>query len=106
EAGWKGTPGLRALCGGEAMSRELARELTSRCARVWNMYGPTETTVWSTLAEITPQTDIITIGRPIANTQVYVLDGNVEPVPVGMSGELYIGGDGLARAYWNRPDLT
>ena len=106
EAGWQGDKGLKILCGGEAMPRDLARELLKRSASVWNMYGPTETTVWSTISRITQNDGPITIGRPIANTQLYVLDGQLDPVPVGVAGELYIGGDGLARGYLNRPDLT
>src|SRR5258708_17401807 len=70
------------------------------------MYGPTETRVWATTSKITQGDSTITIGRPIANTQIYVLDDQLDPVPVGTAGELYIGGDGLARGYLNRPDLT
>ncbi len=106
EAGWPGDRRLKALCGGEALSPELASELLPRCGSLWNMYGPTETTVWSTLARIEDAKPPIAIGRPIARTTVYVLDGNLEPVPQGTAGELYIGGDGVARGYLNRPDLT
>jgi amino acid adenylation domain-containing protein len=106
EAGWQGDKSLKILCGGEPMPHDLARELLKRSASVWNMYGPTETTVWSTTSRITQSEGTITIGRPIANTQIYVLDGQLDPVPVGVEGELYIGGDGLARGYLNRPDLT
>jgi len=106
EAGWRGGKGLKLLCGGEAMPRDLARELLERSASVWNMYGPTETTVWSTTARVTQSEGPITVGRPIANTQVYILDAQLDPVPVGVAGELYIGGNGLARGYLNRPDLT
>jgi thioesterase domain-containing protein len=73
---------------------------------VWNVYGPTETTIWCTAAEVKKETGPVTIGHPIANTQIYVLDDSGEPVPAGMVGELYVGGAGLARGYWNRPDLT
>ena len=106
EAGWQGSKRLKVLCGGEAMPRDLAGELLKRSSTVWNMYGPTETTVWSTTGQITSNNGSITIGRPIANTEIYVLDSNLEPVPVGTSGELYIGGDGVARGYLHRPDLT
>ena len=106
EAGWQGKSDLKVLCGGEALPLELARQLKPRCGSLWNMYGPTETTIWSTLAKITGEEDRITIGRPIANTQVYLLDTNLQPVPVGVAGELHIGGDGLAQGYWNLPDLT
>ncbi|MGC2332311.1 MAG: amino acid adenylation domain-containing protein [Candidatus Acidiferrales bacterium] len=105
-ARWKGSPKLKALCGGEGFSPEFAEKLRSRCGELWNMYGPTETTIWSTVGRITEEKAAISIGRPIANTQVYVLDRNRNPVPVGVNGELYIGGTGLARGYLNRPELT
>ncbi len=105
DAGWPGKRDLKILCGGEAMSRDLARELIPRASSVWNMYGPTETTVWSAIHPVTSADDAIPIGRPIANTTMYVLDGNLQPVPVGVIGELYIGGAGLARGYLNRPEL-
>src|SRR6185369_13558496 len=69
------------------------------------MYGPTETTIWSTVWRVEAADDI-RIGRPIANTQVYILDAVGQLVPIGVTGELFIGGDGLARGYWNRPELT
>ncbi|HSD84624.1 MAG TPA: amino acid adenylation domain-containing protein, partial [Anaerolineae bacterium] len=106
ESGWPGNSRLRALCGGEALSRDLADRLLEKTAAVWNMYGPTETTIWSTTCRIEPDQDAISIGRPIANTQIYVLDPQLNPVPIGVVGELYIGGDGLARGYLNRPALT
>ena len=106
EAGWRGSKDLKVLCGGEAMPRDLAGELLTRSSAVWNMYGPTETTVWSTTSQITSSYGSITVGRPIANTEIYVLDSQLEPVPVGAPGELYIGGDGVARGYLHRPDLT
>jgi amino acid adenylation domain-containing protein len=106
EAGWEGSKNLKVLCGGEGMPRDLARELLKRASAVWNMYGPTETTVWSTTSRITSDDGPITIGKPIANTEVYLLDDQLELVPVGTSGELYIGGDGVARGYLHRPDLT
>ncbi len=106
-AGWQGQPGLKVLCGGEALSRELANELLARGLTLWNMYGPTETTIWSTTCRIEGVGDSpITIGRPMANTRVYLLDEYQRPVPVGVAGELHIGGDGLARGYLNRPQLT
>jgi amino acid adenylation domain-containing protein len=104
ESGWKGDRRLKILCGGEAMDRDLATRLVSTCGSVWNMYGPTETTIWSSLARI--DSDEVTIGRPIANTQMYVLDGNRDPVPRGVVGDLWIGGEGVARGYLNRTDLT
>src|SRR3989442_4411719 len=105
EAGWKGESRLRALGGGEALSRELADGLLRRCAELWNMYGPTETTVWSSCSRIN-SIDDIHIGRPIANTELFVLDSYLEPVPIGVAGELFIGGDGLSHGYLNRPELT
>lgn len=106
EAGWEGSPHLKILCGGEAFPQELAGHLLGRCSKLWNMYGPTETTIWSTIARIDSADSSISIGRPIANTFVYVLDAYGQPVPIGVPGELYIGGDGVARGYLHRPDLT
>src|SRR5206468_5832276 len=96
QGGWTGTAESRplvALCGGEALSRELANELLPHVATLWNVYGPTETTVWSAAAKVERRGQI-TIGRPLANTRLHVLDGRREPVPIGVVGELYIGGDG------------
>jgi amino acid adenylation domain-containing protein len=106
EDGWAGRPELTILCGGEAMPRDLAAQLLPRARTVWNMYGPTETTIWSTVERVSAGDEPVSIGRPIANTEVYVLDRQLQPVPAGMPGELYIGGDGVARGYLNRPDLT
>ncbi|MFY9559984.1 MAG: amino acid adenylation domain-containing protein [Terriglobales bacterium] len=105
-AGWEGNPDLKILCGGEALPRELANELVGRASSVWNMYGPTETTVWSAVHQVTSATGPVFVGCPIANTELYVLDSELQPVPIGVPGELYIGGDGLARGYRNRPELT
>jgi hypothetical protein len=104
-AGWPGDPGLKIFCGGEALPRELADELLARCASLWNVYGPTETTIYSALAKIEFGKPIV-VGRPIANTTLYILDEHHQPMPIGAPGELYIGGDGVARGYRNRPDLT
>jgi amino acid adenylation domain-containing protein len=106
ESGWQGDHRLKMLCGGEAMSPELANQLLARGGSLWNMYGPTETTVWSTVCKVEPQSAVITIGTPIANTQLEILDAQYQPTPIGVPGELYIGGAGLARGYLNRPDLT
>jgi amino acid adenylation domain-containing protein len=106
ETPWEKSPGLRALIGGEACPRELAAQLLSRCDELWNMYGPTETSVWSTIEKLTTEDEIISIGRPIANTRIYILDTHLEPTPIGVPGELHIGGTGLARGYAKRPDLT
>ena len=106
EAGWEGSPQLTVLCGGEALTRQLAGELLARCQALWNMYGPTETTIWSTTSRITAAEDQPPIGRALANTALYVLNETGEPVPVGVTGELYIGGLGVARGYRNRPEET
>jgi acyl carrier protein len=96
---------LKILCGGEAIPPDLAERLLGCCGELWNMYGPTETTIWSTTCRLNAGVPI-TIGRPIANTEIFILDGRQQPVPVGVLGELYVGGDGLARGYHNRPELT
>ncbi|WP_347272348.1 amino acid adenylation domain-containing protein, partial [Leptolyngbya sp. FACHB-36] len=93
------------ISGGEACSSEIVdRWAVDR--RFFNAYGPTETTIWATVAQLQPNSGKPTIGRPVANTQVYILDGHRQPVPIGVPGELYISGDGIARGYLNRPDLT
>ena len=126
-------PGVDALVGGEALPLPLARELRGRVRRLWNVYGPTETTIWSTIAEVgsrkssvdsgrsgsasttvssvsAPTTvssvNSVSIGRPLAATRTYVLDDSLRPRPVGVPGELHIGGAGLARGYLGRPELT
>ena len=105
EAGWKGTPAVKILCGGEALPRELANQLVA-CGEVWNMYGPTETTIWSATSRVEAGAAPVTIGPPIQNTQFYVLDKQSQPLPIGVPGELHIGGDGVARGYFKRPELT
>ncbi|MBD2677470.1 MULTISPECIES: non-ribosomal peptide synthetase [Nostoc] len=105
-AGWSGNHQLKILCGGEALPGYLANKLLHRCASLWNMYGPTETTIWSAASEVKTDSRIISISNAIANTQFYILDRYNQLVPVGVAGELHIGGDGLARGYFNRPDLT
>jgi amino acid adenylation domain-containing protein len=106
EAGWKGSSRLQSVCTGEAMPRDLAATLAPMVGRLWNLYGPTETTIWSTGYLVRDGKQPILIGRPVANTQCYILDENRRPVPIGVVGELYIGGDGLARGYHGRPELT
>ncbi len=106
EAGWDGDPRLKVLCGGEAFPRELANALVNRAESVWNMYGPTETTIWSATGNVQSGEGPVPIGPPIDNTQLYVLDANSQLTPIGVAGELYIGGDGLALGYFRRPELT
>ena len=106
ESGWEGSPKLKILCGGEPLPYDLANELLARGKEVWNMYGPTETTIWSTLWKVNSNKGTILIGRPIANTQIYILDGKMQQIPIGVSGELHIGGHGLASEYFQSPDLT
>jgi amino acid adenylation domain-containing protein len=106
EAGWPGDRNLRIMCGGEAMARDLARQLLARCAVLWNGYGPTETTIGSAFHKVSAGAGPVPIGQPIANTQMYVLDHRRRLVPVGVKGDLYIGGAGLARGYRGRPELT
>lgn len=105
ESGWTGNQALTVFCGGEALKRDLADSLLSRAKSVWNFYGPTETTIWSSAWKVQPG-ESVSIGRPLANTQFYILDAQLRPVPVGTAGELYIGGEGLARGYLKRPELT
>jgi amino acid adenylation domain-containing protein len=106
DSGWEGNSGLRIFCGGEALNRTLANTLVNSADELWNLYGPTETTVWSTVEKIEEGEEAISIGRPIHNTEIYILDANRKPVPSGFTGELWIGGDGLARGYRNQPELT
>jgi amino acid adenylation domain-containing protein len=106
ETGWQGAPGLKILCGGEALPADLAEQLVATRAEVWNLYGPTETTIWSTMQRIDGQHRRVSIGRPIANTEVCVLDEHRHPLPLGVDGELYIGGDGLAKGYLHRRELS
>ncbi|MBK9015696.1 MAG: non-ribosomal peptide synthetase [Saprospiraceae bacterium] len=111
-AGWEGDKNLRAIAGGEAFSKELAEDMLHRCAKVWNGYGPTETTIYATWQLITEPHladcpgEFAAIGSPIANVEMLILDKNGEQVPVGVPGELFIGGNGVANGYLNRPELT
>ncbi|HEY9429357.1 MAG TPA: amino acid adenylation domain-containing protein, partial [Gemmatimonadaceae bacterium] len=112
-SGWSDGAGLRALCGGEALPRKLAARLLANGCTVWNMYGPTETTIWSTAHRVSPADcdarddgGFVPIGRPLANTELHVLDPQRQLLPVGVPGELYIGGAGLARGYLGRAELT
>lgn len=109
DADWKGDASFKILCGGEALPQDLAAQLLQRCGSLWNVYGPTETTVWSTCSRVfAPDqgTIDIHIGRPIDNTQVWILDPRGELCPLGVPGEIWIGGDGVTLGYLNRPELT
>ncbi|NEP10410.1 MAG: amino acid adenylation domain-containing protein [Symploca sp. SIO2C1] len=111
--GWQGNPQLKIICGGEALSVQLATQLREKGSCVWNLYGPTETTVWSTIYPVSTSEQIessenasVLIGKAIANTQIHILDHHLQAVPIGVPGELHIGGAGLARGYLNHPQLT
>jgi amino acid adenylation domain-containing protein len=106
EADWRPGPGFRALCGGESLGRELADALLDRVAALWNLYGPTETTIWSSVGRVQRDDGPISIGRPIGNTQIYILGDAGQPMPIGVQGEICIGGAGVALGYHNRPELT
>jgi amino acid adenylation domain-containing protein len=106
EGGWKGRPHLKALCGGEAFPRALADKLLPRVGELWNVYGPTETTVWSARHPVGPGSRAVPLGLPLGNTTIHLAGQSGELVPVGAAGELLIGGEGLARGYHGRPDLT
>jgi amino acid adenylation domain-containing protein len=107
DAGWMQKHAINTICcGGEPLSKSLAEALLDRCSSLYNLYGPTETTVWSSIKKVSKLDDSITIGQPIANTQIYILNKDSKPVPVNGRGEIYIGGDGVAGGYLNRPDLT
>ncbi|WP_329792548.1 amino acid adenylation domain-containing protein [Lentzea sp. DG1S-22] len=105
DSGWKGLSRLTALCGGEAMSRDLADQLLAGCKEVWNLYGPTETTIWSARWKV-DASDPVRIGEPIENTRFYVVNGRGLLVPPGVPGELCIAGEGVANGYLNRPEET
>ncbi|WP_281337150.1 non-ribosomal peptide synthetase [Flavobacterium eburneipallidum] len=106
DSGWEKPLPIKALIGGEPVPKPLAHELLAKCDELWNIYGPTETTVCSLLTQISINDDPITIGKPIANTIVYLLDANRNPVRQGEIGEIVIAGDGVSLGYLNRPDLT
>ncbi|RON48841.1 amino acid adenylation domain-containing protein [Pseudomonas frederiksbergensis] len=94
------------LCGGEALPQELAQRMLALSPKVWNLYGPTETTIWSALHPLTRENTQPYLGKPINNTALYILGSDLELNPIGAPGELLIGGDGLARGYFQRPSLT
>jgi surfactin family lipopeptide synthetase A len=105
-AGWSGSKDLKILCGGDALSTSLAEKLLETCDALWNMYGPTETTIWSSTKHITKPTEATNIGKPIANTQLYILDNDLQLLPIGALGNIYIGGKGLAAGYYKNQELT
>ncbi|AFZ28245.1 amino acid adenylation enzyme/thioester reductase family protein (plasmid) [Cylindrospermum stagnale PCC 7417] len=111
--GWSSNYPLKVFCGGEALSAQLAHQILETGSELWNLYGPTEATIWSAIYQVGANKTVArnenapyAIGRPISNTQIYILDSHLQPVSIGVPGELYIGGDGLARGYLNRPELT
>lgn len=106
ESGWPGDKQLKVLCGGEALSQPLAARLLEATHQVWNLYGPTETTVWSSLKQLHTPGQVNNTGRPIHNTQLLVLDAQQQLLPVGVAGEICIGGEGLALGYYRQPALT
>lgn len=109
DTAWDGGRGFKALVGGESLPSDLAHSLVERTGELWNMYGPTETTVWSTVWHVSRAAAAqrgMSIGRPIANTSVWILDQNLQPCPIGVPGEICIGGDGVALGYLERPELT
>jgi amino acid adenylation domain-containing protein len=106
EAGWSNDPSLKVLCGGEALPRDLANQILDRTPQLWNMYGPTETTIWSATMLVERSDAPVLLGPPIDNTRFHVCNSAGQLAPLGVPGELYIGGDGLARGYFQRPELT
>ena len=107
ESGWRGNRRLKVLVGGESLPADLGRELVSRSAEVWNMYGPTETTIWSSIRRVTGKEEhTVPIGSPIRSTEFHILSSDGRAVGPGEEGELCIGGEGLARGYYERPQLT
>lgn len=106
DAQWSGKADLKALCGGEALTLDLAHSLAAKVGSLWNMYGPTETTIWSFCQQISADCELVSIGEPIDNTAYCILDSACNPLPPGAAGQLFIGGSGLAQGYLNRPELT
>lgn len=106
DAGWEKKYDLTILCGGEPMSQHLAQNLLQRCQVLWNVYGPTETTIYSTVNQILPTDEIISIGTPVNNTQIYFLDEHLNEVAEGEVGEIYVAGEGVSKGYINKPELT
>lgn len=105
-SGWENEESVKILCGGEALPETLKRYFLHTGSEAWNMFGPTETTIWSAVQRINDECSHATIGRPIANTQIYITDSQLAPVPAGVPGELCIAGDGVAKGYYKREELT
>lgn len=105
-AGWQGDKSLKVLCGGDLLTASLAAKLLDGCAEIWNMYGPTEATIWSSIKHLQSPADAPNVGKPINNTQFYILDECLQLLPVGFAGDIYIGGDGLAKGYHRDEVLT
>lgn len=105
-ADWKGNESLKVFCGGDLLSELLAEKLINNTKEVWNMYGPTETTIWSSTKRIIQSHEAKNIGKPINNTSFFILDQWSNPVPIGAIGDIYIGGDGLAKGYYFDKKLT
>lgn len=109
DAGWTSSAQLRAFCGGEALPAQLAASLSEHCSELWNLYGPTETTVWSATLKVVPEmcaANPLPVGSPVDSTGLYALNHLFRLQPVGVPGQLFIGGDGLARGYFRNPRLT
>ncbi|WP_116772100.1 non-ribosomal peptide synthetase [Maribacter litoralis] len=106
DVGWKNHLPLKAFCTGEALPMALAKNILSKVNELWNLYGPTETTIWSSIKKINNTDDVVTIGKPIANTQLYIMNQQELLVAPGRIGELCIAGDGVAQGYWKRQELT
>ncbi|MGN7205929.1 amino acid adenylation domain-containing protein [Pedobacter sp. SAFR-022] len=106
DSGWSGSSSLKILAGGEALTDQMAKHLLPRSSELWNMYGPTETTIWSTLKQIRQDDRTITVGHPIRNTRIFILDEHGREVPKGIVGEVCIAGDGVSQGYLHRPELT
>jgi amino acid adenylation domain-containing protein len=106
EAGWQGNENFTIFSGGEALPWDLATALLPQCSTLWNLYGPTETAVYSAVHRVSSSDGAVLVGRPIGNTQIYILDSQRQPVPIGVHGEICIAGAGVARGYFHRPELT
>ena len=109
DMGWEGSQNLKILCGGEALDLPLAEQLLPRCQSLWNLYGPTETTIWSGALQLEGSllsAGFVPIGNPIDNTEFHILDAQQQPVPIGIPGELHIGGAGLSPGYLNQKGLA